>query len=367
MRPSIWIWPAFALIVGCPTDDPKPSSTSRPIEVATAPAPDEIVPSPEDDGPPSPAKVDGTKLVPAVKVTQAPGECAPLAPLPKNATEDQKALRPVAEALRKVSCNPTVFGMSKADAIKALKLDTPVDLKLYRQAAVVELPKAVAAKDVVAAFGIDAPKMRAEPAGMRLRWALGTGDEGKAPKLWGVGELGVELDAAGRGPESSDEVADIPDDATVRGALRLVMPQDLLAYEDDPDAAAVVANAIIAIAHEPGLLGDKPGKMQARLGERYSVSPYSVGSGGEARKGFSIRPQRTELSAAALAKNLALPSPSHETIGIHDANPNRLASDGETEISWHGLELEVELESRAPKRPGLDGWEVTSIDVLPAK
>lgn len=302
--------------------------------------------------------------VPGVTVMAKVPDCAPLAGLPEGASAEVRALRPAAEAARAVSCAPEVFGMSDADALAALKIPSSVQVGFSRDSARIQLVKGADALDLAAALGLESPKMKAEQGSRHINWRLVTG-EGSNAKLWGVGELSVFVMPPGRVAADPDEILPIPPGSTVRWDLMVAMPEGTLSFDADPAAAAAVTNALLEIANEPSVLKLDPDAAHpklAMLGDRFDLTKWSSSTGTE---GFHVRPRRTELLVSEFAKQMKLRSPKHALIDIHDADPDRLSSGGDTTFEWNGLSLEVEIGEIEGGGSGLDGWRVEWIEVGP--
>ncbi len=318
---------------GCPG-----SETPKPVDLATVPA------------------------VAAVTILTDVRDCPPLAAVPENASAQVQALRPIAEAARALSCKPEVFGMSDADALAALEISEGVEVTLSRGSARLELPDGVRAVDLAAALGLESPKMKAQDGSKRMSWRLVASD-GSTPNPWGVGELSAFLVPPEDVSAKVGDVLPISPEAEVVSALWVAIPEDTIRFEADPHAAAAVTNALLALSNDPALLQLNPQMAHEKLdalGERFELTKWSSSAGGG---GFHVRPRRAELLASDFADQMKLRSPKHTQIDIHDAEPDRLASGGETTFEWQGLELEVEISEIDGGGRGLKGWRVEWIQV----
>jgi hypothetical protein len=309
--------------------------------------------------------------VPAVEVDTTAIECPPLAPLPADAPESQRALVPLVEAMRAVSCAPEIFGQPLPVARQTLSLPDAMPFDLGRRYARFELGEApVLVTDLLAVAGIADAKLRMRD-GFSPVWVVGTGPEATDPTPWGPGVVRIYIGAPRHNDTPHGGVVEIPADATLDDAVVISMPEPALRYADDPHAAALLAAALTKLAEQPAVLDEEPERARATLdglGERYELHRYSEGLGETKAVGFSIRPHRTELVAADFAKALGLGKAAHEAIRITDTNPNRLSDAGETPFVWRGLRLEVELDEREGGDPhiGLGRWVVSDLQVLPA-
>lgn len=363
-------WFAFVLMLGgCSSNaevDPAPSpstSTAKP----TKPEPTKPEPTTQPALRPALPSMDTAPAVPAVEVVAASAECPPLPTLEPTAPESQRSLVPTLELLRGISCRPELFGKSHAEIVSALSVPDGLVLEIGRRYAHVELPKPVLISDVLAVAGVSAAKLRLEQ-GWAPSWVVVDGGGELAPQPWGTAQLDIRLAAPGQEDGSHGALSELTADMRVQGRLGVSISAATLAFEPDVFAASSIIAALDAIAEQPGLLddADKAHAVLDSLGERYSVSLYSVGGGDEKRTGLHLRPHRTELLASELASNLPIPDARHVEIPITDANRNRLASGEHTPFIWRGLELEVELDPRDGSHVGLSAWVVDTLLVLPA-
>lgn len=360
----------FALVLllgGCPSNaeveaTPSPSA-SKPEPTKPEPAKPEPATA---QRPPLPS-MDGAPPVPGVKVVAAAAECPPLPTLEPTAPESQRSLVPMLEVLRGISCRPELFGTSRAEIMAELAVPDGVMLEIGRRYAHVELAEPVLVSDVLAVAGVQGAKLRLEQ-GMVPGWEVVDAGGELAPRPWGAAQLVIRLAAPEQHDGQHGSVSELGADMLVQGRLGVSIPAEALEFEADAFAASSIIAALDAIAEQPGLLNDAS-KAQAALGslgERYSVSLYSVGSGDEQRTGLHLRPHRTELLASELAASLPIPAGHHIEIPITDANRDRLASGEDMPFIWRGLELEIELEPREGSHLGLAAWVVDALLVLPA-
>jgi hypothetical protein len=305
--------------------------------------------------------MEGAAPVPAVEVLEKVGECPP----PK--TPKDADLAPVLATLHAISCHPEAFGMATPALRETLEIPESVNLGVGRRYVRVDLGREVAVAELLAAMGVKGAKVRLRQ-GMAPRWAVGTGDDAAQLRPWGPGEVGIFIAADRHESKSDGTVEDIPEGATVN-TVSITLPESAAKFAPDAHGVAAAVGALVTMAKDPALLKEAPEKAIERLpmlGERFTLHRFSIGLGEEQRLGFSLRPKRTELSAAELAKGLGLKAPHHEAIHITDVNPNRLADGEATEIPWHGLSLEIELDESSDGGVGLAGWIVDDIEVLPA-
>jgi hypothetical protein len=229
------------------------------------------------------------------------------------------------------------------------------------------LAEPVLISDVLAVAGVTGAKLRLEQ-GWAPSWVVVDAGGELAPRPWGTAQLDIRLAAPEQDDGEHGSLSELTADMRVQGRIGISIDAATLAFEPDSFAASSIITALDAIAEQPELLNDasKAHAVLDSLGERYSVSLYSVGMGEEKRTGFSLRPHRTELLASDLATNLPIPDARHVEIPITDANRNRLASGEATPFIWRGLELEIELDPREGSHVGLSAWVVDELLVLPA-
>ncbi|MCA9706152.1 MAG: hypothetical protein KDK70_09915 [Myxococcales bacterium] len=302
--------------------------------------------------------------VPAVTVTAPPAACPELS-APASATEAQRALVPLLGLLRTISCDPARFGQATADALADVTVPPGAKAGFGRRYFELELDADVALADVLAVAGVADPKVRLEQ-GMNATWVVGTGPSADPLQPWPPGVLNLRLPAGRHEDTPHGTIAEVPPEATLR-RLVITMPPEAITFAEDAGAAPTLAAALLTIADDPSVLVLDPEAARAKLptlGDRWALHPYSVGMGAEERKGFAVRPLRTELPAPAFAAAIGRPAAHHERFRIYDANPDRLTVDGGETIAWYGLELEVELESKEVL--GLTTWVVDEVTVLPA-
>jgi hypothetical protein len=302
--------------------------------------------------------------VPAVTIVGATAECPPLQPA---ASDSQRELVPALELLRGIACSPELFGKSRADVVAALAVPDGLVLDIGRRHAHVELTEPVLVSDVLALAGVTGAQLRLE-LGWAPSWVVVDSSGQLAPRPWGAAQLDMSLAAPEQDDGEHGALSPLTPDMRVQGRLGVSIPATTLTFEPDAFAASSIISALDAVAEQPELLDDASNaeKVLASLGERYSVSLYSVGMGEQQRTGFSLRPHRTELLASELATNLPITDARHVEVPITDANRNRLASGADTPILWRGLELEIELDPREGQHLGLSAWVVDELLVLPA-
>lgn len=321
--------------------------------------------------PPLPAmpSLAGAPAVPAVIVTAPGGECPPLPGPAKGAPASQQALAPALAVLRQVSCRPEVFGMARPEVVKELHVPEDMNFEIGRRYASVTPPGPVAVRDVLAALGVKDARMRLRQ-GWRSTWEVVVGAEAGELRPFGPGVFALRIAGERNDPREGGTLAEIPGDAIVDGGLVVRLPDSVGRFAPDRFAAPAAVAALVTLAQDPGLLALEPEQAHARLatlGERYGLYRYSRGLGAEAFVGLLARPNRTELSAKELADGLGLEGATHKQIQITDTNPNRLAYAGESHFTWHGLELEIELEECEERVFGLAGWCVEGILILPTR
>jgi hypothetical protein len=311
--------------------------------------------------------MDTAPAVPAVEIGAASAECPPLPQLEPSASDAQRSLVPALELLRGLSCRPELFGKSRAEIVAALSVPDGLVLEIGRRYAHVELAEPVLVSDVLAVAGVAGAKLRLEQ-GWAPSWVVVDVGGELAPRPWGAAKLDVRLAAAGQDDGRHGTLSELTADMRVQGWLGVSFSAEVLAFEPDAFAASSIITALDAIAEQPEILNDasKAHAVLASLGERYSVSFYSVGMGQEERKGLSLRPNRTELLASELAISLPIPAARHREIPITDANRERLASGEDTPFIWRGLELEIELDPRDGSHLGLSDWVLDTLLILPA-
>lgn len=362
MRHRLLVVLALMSIAGCPSS----GTTDAQPTVQTKPAP-QTKPESQPESQPEPEKptMAGAAAVPAAKVQTPVETCAPLGSSANADLSTKLAL------LRELSCKPELFGSSRDEIRKTLAVPDAVELAIGRRSASIEPSEPVALTELLAAAGIAEAKLRFS-IGFRSTWELVDASGELPPRAWGVGELRVALPFE-RGDDEAEPgngtLTEITAASMVEGPIRLYIPETALSFEPDPHAATAMLLSLDALAGDPSLLereGDKAREALTALGERYTIDRYSVGLGAEQRRGFSLRPDRTELIASDLAALLGLAKPHHKTLHITDTNPNRLANDDQAEFEWRGLELEIELHEREGTHLGLAGWIVDDIVVLPA-
>ena len=256
--------------------------------------------------------------------------------------------------------------MSNAEALKVLGLSDGLDVTLGRRSARVTVDDGTRAVDLLAALGMSDARMTLEYGTRRSYWRV-VDVSGEAPSPWGVAQL--EIVVAPVSPVSAErgDVVAIPEDAGINWGITVSFPSSMLQFEPDAYAAPSMVNALLDISQSPSLLEKTAEEGLAALPslrDRYGLSTWSNSSGA---KGFVISPRRTQLLASELAEQMKLSSARHTRIDIHDADPDRLASAGETEFRWQGLEIEVELSEVEGGGSGLDGWQVEWIQVGPGR
>jgi hypothetical protein len=360
---------AFVWVLGgCPSSgdvDPAPSPSKSAPEPATQTPTTPKPATPELQRPELPS-MDAAPAVPAVKIVAASAECPALPTLEPTAPASALALVPAITLLRGVSCSPELFGKSAPDVVAALSVPDGLVLEIGRRYAHVELAEPVLVSDVLAVAGVTGAKLRLEQ-GWAPSWVV-VDASGEALHPWGAAQLDIRLAAPEQDDGQHGALSELTADMRVQGRLGVSIPATTLAFEPDAFAVSSIIVALDAIAEQPELLNDasKAEAVLESLGERYSISLYSVGMGEEQRTGFNLRPHRTELLASELASSLPIPDARHVEIDITDANRDRLASGEDTRIIWRGLELEIELGTREGSHLGLSAWVVDDLLVLPA-
>ena len=351
----------LAVLLGCPSSDGAKSEGSGGATPTAAKPDDTSQPRP----PTAPAATKALEpSVPAVRVLAPATECATVPDA--GLTEAQKKAQTALAPLRALSCKPELMGKPSQEIIKSTGTPEMSILSVGRRTASLEV-ELMPLADLAAAAGIAEPQLMLEQ-GMAPTWVVVSKGAKAPPKPWGSASLLIRVYGERNEPGSDGDVKPIEPGQEL-DMVGIEFGEDALAFEADPLAPKAIGSALQALAAKPSLLSEGPevlAKELATLGERFSVSRYSIGSGDEKRVGLDIRPRRAELGAMELSQALGYPASSvrQTTISITDMNPNRLEAEGKTEIAWRGLMLEVKIDKAGPG-VGLAAWTVDEITVLP--
>lgn len=360
------------LVNGCGGAPEGATPKAKPTAPSPEPAPKPTTAEPTPK--PTPVPYAPLRALPEITVTAPTTACPELPALPGDASEARKALHPYAGALRRLACEPELFGRSTSELREALGLpaEAEVDFSGLRGARL-RLPGAPTVADVAAVFGIAAPQIYVTWQAYHPRTSLGTNPSTGAFDLWGPGKvwLGVahEVDRYG------DDVGKVailpaPPELGVDLTVMVGMPDDVVAMKPDPDAIPLVISALEQLAARPEQLAGKPDEVAAQVGlagERFRIAETSLHSRDRVTRGVSIDPRRTTLPAAELAAALGLSNPKATSVNREHDVWNMSAGET-TQIGWKGLELELQLsspEGNAETQP-LGDLEVTFLTVMPA-
>jgi hypothetical protein len=292
-----------------------------------------------------------TRALPEIIVTN-PGHACPELPAAAAAeSESRKLLRPYAVALRRLACEPELFGKTTLELRNELDLPAEADLEFSGLRGVrLQLPEGLSVGDVAAVFGIETPQIHLTWQAYHAQTSLGTSATTGTFDLWGPGRLwlGVAHEVDRYGDDAGKEkILPAPSEAHVDATAMVGMPTAVVAMPPDADAIPLVVAAMEQLAARPELLAKDPAEVAKAIGlegERFRLSETSLHTEGKVTRGISIASQRTTLPAAALV----------ETLGLRDAkalNVNRehdvwnIEAGGTTEIPWKGLELSFDLSS----------------------
>lgn len=358
------------LATGCGATDGAPKPETRPT--TAAPSPEPTKPEPGPKAPPEPYVP--ARALPEITVTAPTTTCPELPALPGDASEPRKALHPYAVALRRLACEPELFGKSTSELREALGLPVAAELDFSGLRGVrLRLPGEPTVADVAAVFGIAEPRVHVTWQAYHPRTALGTNASSGAFDLWGPGKVWLDVvhEVDRYGDDAGEEkILPAAPEARVGVTVLVGMPEAVVAMKPDPDAIPLVVSALEQLAARPERLASKPDEVAAQVGlagERFRVAETSLHSGDRVTRGVSIDPRRTTLPAAALATALDLPNPQATSVNReHDVW--NMSAGGTTQIVWKGLALELQLsspEGTAGTQP-LGDLEVTFITIMPA-
>ncbi|MEZ4453318.1 MAG: hypothetical protein R3B09_27895 [Nannocystaceae bacterium] len=360
---------AAALLGGCTTNpDAAPKTRDAPAPEAT-PEPDPEAPARPDAAIPYAPKSE----LPPIEVSAAPSTCPALPTLGAKATEAQRALVPYAAAIRRLACEPALYGETTAGLAAALGLPAEAEVGFTGPLlAHLRLPVGVTVDDVAAVFGIAAPKVHVSWRAYHALTHLGSNPSTGAFDLYAPGRvnLGVAYEVDRYGDDAGVlRVVDAPRGAAIDRDVRVGMDDGAVKVLPDADAVPLVVSALAQLDARPELLSKAPDEAKPAIGlagERYRVAETSI-HGATVVRGLSLNPQRTVLPADEFAAALGLKG-ARATCVNREHDVWKLEAGGTTKIRWRGLELNVDVDvvrGADPKVP-LDGLHIDFITVFPA-
>ncbi|MCX4247685.1 hypothetical protein [Paraliomyxa miuraensis] len=314
-----------------------------------------------------------TRALPEIIVNDPGSTCPELPALAADASEARKALHPHAVAVRRLACEPMLYGKTTEELRTELGLAPEAKVEISGiGSARLELPVELTVGDVAAVFGIATPSVHLTWQAYHARTSLGTNATTGAFDLWGPGRvwLSVRYEVDRYGDDSGKEkVLPAAPELSVASSISIGMPSAVVSIAPDPDAIPLIVTALDTLAAKPELLEGKPEEVAGQIGlagERFRMAETSTHSGDTVTRGLSIDPRRTTVPAAALAAALGLPDPRAVNVNReHDVW--QIEAGGTTEIPWKTLELEFDLstpEDSAGTQP-LGTLEVGFLAVMP--
>lgn len=314
-----------------------------------------------------------TRALPEITVANPGAACAAL-PAPRaRESEARAALRPYAVAVRRLACEPELYGKTSAELARALDLPADADLDFSGLRSVrLKLPEELSVGDLAAVFGIADPQIHVTWQAYHALTFLGTNATTGDFDLWGPGavSIGVGHEVPRYGEdEGIEKIIPAPAELSASSWVYVGMPERVVGLKPDPDAIPLLVSALGQLAARPALLSGEPSKVKEEIGlsgERFRVSETSSRSEGKVTRGVGINPRRTTVPAAALADALGLvDAKAYNVNAEHDVW--HIEAAGTTQIAWNGLELEFEVSSPESDdlRQPLGALEVEFVFVMP--
>lgn len=365
MRIALILALALSLLLpGCPERTKESGVGSSPLAPASA-APAEAVPSPSPSpAAPAPAPSGPTHFAVATP-PPANGGCKPL---PKGG---RPAMTALANALRRLSCEPALFLLSSAALRAELALPADHRLELSGPSTVsLRFPKG-RASDLAATMGVGsavAARSKSGAWGWRV-WNLASDPATGKLAHWGPGVvvIGVDVDSATIG----DRIDHVPlGEAALEGDASVTMPESVLPLQDDAAAVALLLAGLEKLAANARQLASEPADAArfAKLDdERFRVSTRSFHAGSNVVKGLDVWTARTRVAAGPVIEALGLPG-RIEHSRARDSDEYLLFDGATKEHAWRGLRVTVRFAPREGQpAPGPHGGYVLSgVTLMPS-
>jgi hypothetical protein len=353
------------LLCSCTPSAPDGNTSVTTDNKDAQPAKPEPTPEPQ----PTPVEqpfVPSTPVAP-ITVTAPAFECPPL---PDSITGPSAE---IARVLRRLACEPELFGLSATDLATKLELPTGVTLHFTDPAAVsVEIATMPPVTELAAALGIDKPVVRLQWVAYHDQWWLGSNPDTGELDRYRPGVINIQVLHSAEQSDPPGKVvpltAEMP---ATSGHVMVGMPDGVITLGPDAEAVTQLATAMQILAAKPAMLAQEPGSVTEQLkltGERFRVARTSLHGGGGKIDGISIQPLRTKIPADALATALGLVDAKAASINReHDVWNIEVGST--TNILWNGVVLEIDVEpvEKQDKTTTLVGATVGFISMLPAR
>ncbi|MBI3204175.1 MAG: hypothetical protein HYZ29_21745 [Myxococcales bacterium] len=280
-------------------------------------------------------------------VTSPPGASKTCKPLPKGG---RPAMTALANALRRLSCEPALFLTSSAALRADLALPADHTVELSGPSTVsVRFPKGRAA-DLALTMGLGsavAARSKTGAWGWRI-WNLASDPASGKLEHWGPGVavIGVEVD----GGKVDDKISQVVlGDALLEGYASVTMPESVLPLQDDAIAVGMLLGGLEKLASDTKQLASDPADAArfAKLDdERFRVSTRSLHSGPSVVKGLDVWTARTRVAAGPVIERLGL-SGKIEHSRARDSDEYLLFDGARTEHTWRGMKLTLRFDARS--------------------
>lgn len=352
------------LLCSCTGSKPDENASANTYGKATQPAKPEPTPEPQ----PTPVEpfVPKTALAP-IEVNAPAFECPAL---PESISGPSIE---IARVLRRLACEPELFGLSADDLAAKLELPVGVAVSFTDPAAVmVEITNMPPVTELAAALGIDKPVARLQWVAYHDQWWLGSNPETGELDRYRPGVINIQV--LHEAEESDPPGKVVPLTAEMKatsGHVMVGMPDGVVNLAPDPEAVTQLATAMQILAAKPAMLAEEPEAVAEQLklaGERFRVARTSLHGDGTKIDGISFQPLRTVIPADALATALGLVDARAASINReHDVW--KIEAGSTTAIPWKGLELAIDVEplEKRDKTTTLAGATVEFITILPMR
>jgi hypothetical protein len=351
------------LLCGCTAGTPDGNASASTDSKVAQPAQPEPTPEPT----PTPIEqpfVPSTPVAP-ITVTAPAFECPPL---PDSITGSSAE---IARVLRRLSCEPELFGLSATELAAKLELPTGVTVHFSDPAAItVEIATMPPVTELAAALGIDKPVARLQWNAYHDQWWLGSNPDTGELDRYRPGVINIQvLNEAHESDPPGKVVPLTAEMPAVSGHVMVGMPDGVIALGPDAEAVTQLASAMRILANKPAMLAEAPEAVAEQLkltGERFRVARTSLHGEGTKIDGISIQPMRTKIPADALATALGLVDARAASINReHDVWNIEVGST--TNVPWNGIVLEIDVDpvEKGDKTTTLVGATVEFISMLP--
>jgi hypothetical protein len=275
-----------------------------------------------------------------------------------------------ARAIQRLSCEPGLFLMPRAELRKELALPPDHELEFVRSNEIVlRFPKGPAT-ELASALGVPSALGRRATRGAwswRI-WTLATDVASGALDVWGPGTVSISL---------RPTIATVPDDAKSlplvdleqQGHAGVTMPESALRIEDDAAALVDLVGALESLARDPQLLSLEPSELAKRVpldAERFRLSSTSGSRSAVDYRGVDVTATRTRIAAGPLLEALGLAGTIRPS-EAHDSDAHVLRDDEKESHAWKGLRLELEFDERPGRGTGgrHGRWILASVPLPP--